>query len=134
MNLRLQRTYRAADTIGQLSADGQTLGATIEDIGRPYGVKIPGETCIPEGNYRAKITYSEHFGRDMILLYTDPKTLACKEGGVEFTGIRIHKGIKTSQTEGCLLYQGDLPALELMVQHVMERGESVLLTIERAPA
>ena len=68
------REYQALQTVGKLSIAGEPLGATLEDIGRPAGVKIPAETCIPEGEYRVAITFSNRFQRNMILLYTDPAT------------------------------------------------------------
>jgi hypothetical protein len=117
-----RRTYRALNTIGTLSLDGVTLGNTLEDVGRPEGVKIPAETCIPEGLYKAKITKSARFGRPMILLYTDDETLHCTLGEVIFTGIRCHGGTKTSQTEGCVLFDGDLAMLENAIAAHIAKG------------
>jgi len=108
------------------------MGNTLEDIGRPSGVKIPKETCIPEGNYRVAITQSQRFGRPMILLYSNPKTYACELDNIKFTGIRVHSGSKTSHTEGCVLYQGDLKQLETLVAEALNRGESVTWEISRA--
>jgi hypothetical protein len=110
-----RRTYLADRTTGQLEIAGEILGSTLEDIGRPAGIKIPKETCLPEGDYLARITQSQRFGRPMILLFTDPKTLACTHGGIRFDGIRVHAGSTTAHTEGCVLYKGDLAALEKLI-------------------
>jgi len=131
VKLTLTRTYQADRTTGTLSLDGQSLGATLEDIGRPAGIKIDKETCIPEGSYHVTINHSNRFGRDMILLYSNPADLSCDLGGVRFTGIRIHKGVKTEQTEGCILFQGDLASLESAVAAARGAGETITLEVGR---
>lgn len=115
-----RRKYEADRTTGTVEIAGQVLGSTLEDIGRPRGVKIPKETCIPEGDYTARVTHSPRFGRPMILLYTNPKTLACEHEGIRFDGIRVHGGSSTAHTEGCVLYRGDLAALEKLVAESQE--------------
>jgi hypothetical protein len=115
MKIKQIRKYRATRTTSRLFVDGVEVGECVEDIGRPTGIKIPAETCIPEGVYTAKITYSPKFKRNMIQLYTNPATLACEHGGISFTGIRVHAGSTTAHTEGCPLFQGDLASLEKAV-------------------
>ena len=132
MTITHLREYQTLQTVGKLFISGDAWGSTLEDIGRPAGVKIPKETCIPEGLYHVAITQSQRFGRPMILLYTDQATKTCKLEGIEFTGIRVHKGTKTEHTEGCVLYQGDLEALEKKVAESLNRGEIVMWSIERA--
>jgi hypothetical protein len=127
------RRYEADRTTGQIFVEGRVLGNTLEDIGRPAGIKIPKETCIPEGRYRVAITQSTRFGRPMILLYTDGKDFACMHEGIRFTGIRVHSGTKTSHTEGCVLYQGDLPALESMIAQALNQKDVVTWEIGRLP-
>lgn len=131
MKIKHLRTYEADKTTGRIEIDGKVLGSTLEDIGRPVGIKIPKETCIPEGGYKVAITQSQRFGRPMILLYTSPD-FACRYEGVEFTGIRVHSGTRTDHTEGCVLYQGDLHALEQTIADALNRGESVTWNIGRA--
>ena len=55
--------------------------------------KVPGETCIPEGNYEIKMTYSPRFKMLLPQLMNVPF----------FEGIRIHNGFDASHTEGCLI-------------------------------
>ena len=131
MKIAHKRSYEALRTVGQLFIDGKPYGSTIEDIGRPYGVKVAKETCIPEGSYRVTITQSQRFGRPMMLLYTNPLDKSVDMGGIKFTGIRVHKGTKTEHTEGCVLYQGDLAELQSLVDAAFQRGEQVTWDIER---
>ena len=126
-----RRTYQADKTVGFIQVGNTVLGVTLEDIGRPTGVKIPKETCIPEGTYHVAVTMSQRFGREMLLLYSNKTDMSCDLGGCKFTGIRVHKGVKTEQTEGCILYQGYLPALERLVSETIAKGEEVTWVIER---
>jgi hypothetical protein len=67
----------------------------------------------------------------MLLLYTNAKDRSCDLAGCLFTGIRVHKGAKTEQTEGCVLYQSDLTALEKLVTDTIAKGEKVTWVIGR---
>ena len=127
-----KRTYQTDKTIGVIQIGDEVLGVTLEDIGRPAGIKIPKETCIPEGEYHVAVTMSTRFGREMLLLYSNEQDRSCDLTGCLFTGIRVHKGVKTEQTEGCVLYQGDLPALEKRVSDAIAKGEKITWIIGRA--
>jgi len=82
-----------ADTyaIGKLYVEGQYLCDTIEDAVRDE--KIYGETAIPYGKYRVRVTMSPKFGRLLPLLEDVPN----------FEGIRIHRGNSAIDTHGCIL-------------------------------
>lgn len=100
MRMQLERLQRDSDvTIGSLSIDGDFECFVLEDPirevkGQPVaGWKIPGQTAIPYGTYAVQITRSARFGVDLPLLI-----------GVQgFSGVRIHAGNTTADTEGCLL-------------------------------
>jgi hypothetical protein len=80
-------------TGGELYINGAYFCDVLEDEARPDGVKIYGETCIPAGVYKAEVTYSNKFKRNLILIKDVPG----------FTGIRIHAGNRAKDTLGCPL-------------------------------
>ena len=98
MRLVLQR-YPSSDksTIGELfeiAPDGTfspRWAYSCEDVVRDH--KIPGLTAIPAGTYRIEMTFSQRFQRVMPLLLNVPN----------FTGIRIHAGNSSTDTDGCIL-------------------------------
>ncbi len=94
MLMILQRQPSAdGATIGELSIDGVHECWTLEDVVRPPGVKVPGQTAIPAGRYRVTVTFSNRFQRLLPLVNDVPG----------FTGIRIHPGNTAADTDGCLL-------------------------------
>jgi hypothetical protein len=128
------RTYEADRTTGTIEVEGNILAQTIEDIGRPKGIKIPKETCIPEGSYHVTITESARFRRPMILLYTSQIRMTCDHDGISFAGIRVHGGTKTNHTEGCILIPDpvSLSFLENFIGRALRGGEPVTWNIGRA--
>ena len=90
-------------TGGELWIDGVFFCATLEDKDRGLSQtdklkdiekdKVYGETAIPTGIYKVIINYSERFKTRMSLLLNV----------LGFGGIRIHAGIKTDNTLGCIL-------------------------------
>ena len=92
MKLRVERiSCGPVCTIGQLFVDGYEECFTLEDVVRD--VKIPGETAIPAGTYNVTITMSNRFKRELPLLENVPN----------FSGVRIHPGNTSEDTEGCIL-------------------------------
>jgi hypothetical protein len=93
------RSYKKDATMSEVHIGDEVFYA-IEDVGRPNNIKIAKETCIPEGIYEAKITFSNRFQKETIELFTIglPHVEKC---GVKFTGIRVHAGNTTFDTEGC---------------------------------
>lgn len=100
MNLELKRLKLGDDyTIGRLSLDGRFLCYTLEDkvrevIGEPVSTwKVMNQTAIPKGVYPVIITMSARFKIRLPLLMNVPG----------FSGVRIHTGNSSKDTEGCIL-------------------------------
>lgn len=97
------RDYRVFFTESTLHINGgERFCWVLEDIGRPHGVKVPKETCIPEGHYKCIISVSTRWQKPMLLLYNTVER-SVERFGVTFTGIRPHGGNRTSDTSGCPL-------------------------------
>jgi len=134
MNIVQYRTYKKDCTESRLEANNVEFCQVLEDVGRPHGVKIDGETCIPEGHYKAVITRSTRFKKDMILLYNQDD-MSVERFGVRFTGIRVHGGTNTAHTAGCPLVGHNLvdgilsssasTELHNLVQSALDNGEIV---------
>jgi hypothetical protein len=129
MKLEVIRNCGAVCTIGELLVDGVHECWTLEDVVRPNGEKVYGETAIPYGTYKVGITFSNRFQRDLPLLYDVP----------DFSGIRIHPGNTAADTHGCLLVGQHktstsvtesrlaFDALFPKIRDAIERGEEVTI-------
>lgn len=92
MNLVLEREILTdQSTIGRLSIEGKMFCSTLEDPVREN--KVYGHTAIHIGRYRVVITMSQRFKKPLPLLLDVP----------EFSGVRIHAGNTSEDTEGCIL-------------------------------
>ena len=97
MKLILVRQKRTATyTLGELFVDGKHFGYTCEDTDRHLetgGVKVYGETCIPSGKYKVRVTTSARFHKELPILENVPS----------YDGVRIHGGNTAADTLGCIL-------------------------------
>lgn len=94
MKIEVNRIFKASTyTIGELSVNDNYLCDTLEDRVRPTGEKVYGETAIPSGTYTVTLSYSNRFKKTMPEILNVPN----------FSGIRIHCGNSSKDTEGCLL-------------------------------
>lgn len=97
------RDYHSDFTESTLHVNGgDKFCWVLEDIKQPCGVKVPGETCIPEGHYKVAISRSSRWGKSMMLLFNQ-EDMSVERFGVRFTGIRPHGGNDVDDTEGCPL-------------------------------
>lgn len=138
MKLELERDlFTSKSTIGQLWVDGIEFCFTLEDPVREKegvpvkGWKIQGDTAIPRGIYNVEITYSNRFQRDLPIL----------ENVEGFTGIRIHPGNTSVDTEGCILvgrtrgenFVGESRAafneLFSMIEKALGAGDTVVIEV-----
>lgn len=131
-------------TIGELVEDGVRLCWTLEDeirerVGEPVANwKIRGATAIPAGEYRVTLEHSPRFGPDTLTINNVPG----------FTGVRMHAGNTSDQTDGCPLLGlrvtetsivggTSAPAVALIkarVRAALQAGQHVLLSINNPTA
>lgn len=134
-----RRPSKGKATLGDLSVDGTFECFTLEDLVRPNGEKVYGETAIPAGRYQVVITKSNRFsaiaGHDVFL----PLLLNVPS----YEGVRIHGGNKPVDTEGCILVgqevapdeqsilhsQAALGPLQVKIQTALSNAEQVWITI-----
>ena len=90
--LSVRTTYTDKSTISKVYVEGEFECCFLEDPVRD-GLKVYGETAIPEGRYEIVVTYSNRFKRKLPLLLNVPN----------YVGVRIHPGNTPGETEGCLL-------------------------------
>lgn len=97
MKLVLIRDQADPDgTFGKLYVNGLFQCHTLEDVDRRLengGKKVAGETAIPRGTYKVIIDMSTRFKKLMMHVLEVP----------QFSGIRLHAGNTTADTEGCIL-------------------------------
>ena len=94
MKIEVNRIFKASNyTIGELSVNNNYVCDTLEDKVRVDGEKAYAETAIPTGTYTLVLSYSNRFKKVMPEILNVPN----------FSGIRIHCGNSSKDTEGCLL-------------------------------
>lgn len=136
MELKLNRIFLGSSaTIGELYIDKKYIADTLEDRVRPEGEKVYGKTAIPEGTYEVKLTHSPRFKKILPEILNVPN----------FSGIRIHTGNSSKDTEGCILvgtWDGEkedwisdskIAFNELMslLKSAEDKKESITITIDR---
>ena len=94
MKIEVNRIFKASNyTIGELSVNNNYICDTLEDKVRVDGEKVYAKTAIPTGTYTLVLSYSNRFKKVMPEILNVPN----------FSGIRIHCGNSSKDTEGCLL-------------------------------
>lgn len=104
MRLTLKRIANKKDyCIGKLYINGKYFCDTLEDVDRGLddsmteddikAIKVKGQTAIPVGIYTVLMTYSPKYQKIMPLI----------NNVKGYSGIRIHSGNTSKDTDGCLL-------------------------------
>jgi hypothetical protein len=132
MKIKVTReVFTGKSTIGSLYVNGIFECYTLEDVVRPNGTKVFGETAIPKGVYKVIVDMSNRFKRML------PHIL----GVPQFDGIRIHPGNTDKDTHGCILVgttrQKDFignsrlafDALFAKIQSAIQKGEEITIEI-----
>lgn len=90
-------------TMGKLYINSTFFCYTLEPAARAFGVKIDGQTAIPEGVYAFEVSHSPRFNRPLIMVYNQADKVTLQNGGISFRGIRLHGGNRVQDTNGCPL-------------------------------
>jgi hypothetical protein len=88
-----RKIFTNQSTTGEMDIDGTFHCYTLEDVVRENGIKIYGETAIPYGRYEVRLSFSNHFQKEM------PEIMNVRN----FEGVRIHGGNDAADTLGCIL-------------------------------
>lgn len=133
----VRESYTKEATEGKLFVNGTFECHTLEDQDRNLeddGEKVYGKTAIPKGSYSIKITHSNRFQEVLPLLLDVP----------QFTGIRIHAGNSSEDTDGCILVgtvntkdnddwigssRKAMSNLQPKIQEALDRDEEVTIEI-----
>ena len=105
-----RKWFTTKSTIGQIigintNDQSEVLSYCLEDESRGKEVKIYGCTCIPDGEYYVKVTYSERFKRELPIIYNkeinEGKPYVIFDGRNTWEGVRIHpgNGVQTSSAK-----------------------------------
>lgn len=141
MELVLQRSFFGMGfTEGKIFIDGEFECYTVEDADRHLevngcGKKVQNQTAIPRGRYELIIRFSNRLKKHLIAVTGVP----C------FSGILIHSGNSSKNTEGCVIV-GSInnrddddwvgasrvayDALHKKVKRALSNGEKVFLTVK----
>ena len=93
MQIKLKRyEFNDAYTVGRMYINDVYFCYTLEDVVRK-GAKVNGQTAIPTGTYDVIVDVSARFGKSLPHILNVPN----------FTGVRIHAGNTSANTEGCIL-------------------------------
>ena len=142
MKLKLVRdVFAQGYTQGMLYVDDVFECYTLEDEVRAAGVKVDGETAIPEGHYRVIVNQSARFSKKAGCPVFLPQIIDVPN----FDGVRIHAGNRPHDTEGCVLVgQQRVPgavqqsrfammALMEQIEAALHLGQDVTIDIVTSP-
>lgn len=119
MNLLLLRNvFTDKSTIGDLLVDSNFFCYTLEDVVRKPDEKIPGETAIPTGKYEVVLSMSNRFKKLLPELLNVPN----------FTGVRMHGGNTSDDTDGCIILARSIINNDLVHGNMTQQLVDILLS------
>lgn len=129
--------YNQDETVGELSINGTFFSYTLEDRVRPPGVKVDGQTAIPEGIYQILLA---PFRGDSAKMYPHLQNVPM------FSGVCLHGGNDAQDTIGCILvgfnrlqsadgeyhriYNSAILPLVAKMQEALKNGETIEITVQ----
>ncbi len=96
-------TFTPTTTSGKLFINGKYFCFTLEDRMQPHGIKVYGETCIPEGTYYVDVTMSARFKRLMPIFFNQTNGYELIKDNNSWKGLRLHGGNKHTDSDACVL-------------------------------
>ena len=88
-------------TLGSISYKGSALCGSVEDRKQPRGVKVPGNTRIPEGAYPLRWRTAGRWAQRFRSMGYPGSLEICEVP--DFSDVLIHLGNTKRDTEGCVL-------------------------------
>jgi len=89
--------------LSRLEINGKHFCYVLEDILRPFGVKVNSWTAIPRGTYNLGIRFSPKFNRECISISNQADGVTIIQDGVEFKFCMFHGGNDALDSDGCPL-------------------------------
>lgn len=110
MNLVVTRNISTPEeTLGKLQIDGVFFCYTLElpegKVGetKQEGIVAGKIICIPKGNYKVQVTFSQHMQKRLPLLYNSEPSLAIITPEGSWAGVRFHGGNTYLDSLACIL-------------------------------
>lgn len=114
----LRNVFTDKSTIGDLLIDGNFFCYTLEDVVRLPNQKIYGKTAISTGKYEVVLSMSNRFKKLLPELLNVPN----------FTGVRMHGGNTSDDTEGCIVLAKTIVNNDLVYGNTTQQLVDILLS------
>lgn len=114
----LRNVFTDKSTIGDLLIDGNFFCYTLEDVVRLPNQKIYGKTAISTGKYEVVLSMSNRFKKLLPELLNVPN----------FTGVRMHGGNTSEDTEGCIVLAKTIVNNDLVYGNTTQQLVDILLS------
>lgn len=107
MNLVLDRNISTVnETLGKLAIDNNFFGYTLElpeGTTKQQGINSGKIICIPKGQYKVKVTFSDRMQKRLPLIYNNDDYLSVMTPEGTWVGVRFHGGNTYLDSLACVL-------------------------------